>query len=215
MPRKLRPQYAFLALQENRDSFFERVHRFVLPYHKEGRLVGDAYDDTKKAFEKVKRKRGERYFEHCRAVALIAMDILEIRDPEVIAAALLHDIVEDCEADWPIERVEREYGKRVAELVAALSIVKGEFADREERMRAYHAQLAAGPAETFPLKFADRLHNLLTCEALSHDAQWRMIEETEKEYLPIAKERGILHKELKRAIVARKKALRCSNVVRK
>jgi len=213
MPRKLRPPYAFLALEENRDTFFARVHQFVLPYHDGAILVASAYKEAKDAFRKIKRKRGERYFEHCRAVALIAMDLLGISDPEVVAAALLHDIVEDCGEEWPIKRVEEKFGRRVRDLVAALSMPTGGFASREERMRAYHAQLLAGPKETFLLKFSDRLHNLLTCSAMPHEAQWRMIEETEKDYLPIAKERSILHKELKQAIAARKRALRCAGMV--
>lgn len=215
MPRKLRPQYAFLTLQENRDTFFERVHQFVLPYHDDALLVAKAYKETKEAFRKVKRKRGERYFEHCRAVALIGIDLLGIHDAEDIAARLLHDIVEDCGEEWPIERVEREFGKRVRGLVAAMTMPTEGFANREERMRMYHAQLLLGPPGTIAIKLSDRLHNLLTCDALSHDAQWRMIEETEKDYLPIAKERGILFKELKQAVVARKKALRCSGLAKR
>lgn len=207
MTRTKVPQYAFLTQAENRDTFFARVHRFVLPYHDGALLVAKAYKAAKDAFRGVKRKRGERYFEHCRSVALIGMDLLGIRDPEVIAALLLHDIVEDCSPEWPIERVNHEFGQRVAALVAALSMPTGVFASREERQSAYHAQLHAGPPETFDGKLADRLHNLLSCDALTLAAQWRMIEETEKSYLPIAKERGILYKELKQAIAARKKAL--------
>jgi GTP pyrophosphokinase len=201
------PRYAFLTQAENRDTFFERVHRFILPYHDDALLVDKAYKTAKEAFRGVKRKRGERYFEHCRSVALIGMDLLGIRDPEVIAALLLHDIVEDCSTEWPIERVEREFGQRTAALVAALSMPTGVFASRDERQHAYHAQLLAGPPETFAGKLADRLHNLLSCEALTPEAQWRMIEETERSYLSIAKERGILFKELKLAIAARRKAL--------
>jgi len=201
------PRYAFLMQGENRDTFFERVHRFILPYHDGALLVAKAYKTAKEAFRGVKRKRGERYFEHCRSVALIGMDLLGIRDAEVIAALLLHDIVEDCSSEWSIELVEREFGQRVAALVAALSMPTGEFASREERQSAYHAQLLAGPPETFDGKLADRLHNLLSCEALTPEAQWRMIEETERSYLSIAKERGILFKELKQAIAARRKAL--------
>jgi GTP pyrophosphokinase len=200
------PQYAFLMQAENRDTFFARIHGFVLPYHDGALLVAKAYKTAKDAFRGVKRKRGERYFEHCRAVALIAIDLVGVREPAVIAALLLHDIVEDC-PEWTIERVEHEFGQRVARLVAALSMPTGIFASRDERQHAYHAQLHAGPPETFLGKFADRLHNLLSCEALTPEAQWRMIDETEKNYLPIAKERRILYTELMRAIAARKKAL--------
>ena len=59
---------------ENRDTFFERVHRFVLPYHEGALLIAKAYQTAKNAHRGMKRKRGERYFEHCRAVALVLMD---------------------------------------------------------------------------------------------------------------------------------------------
>ena len=207
------PRYAFLTLQENRDTFFARVHQFVLPYHDDAILVAKAYKDAKDAFRKIKRKRGERYFEHCRRVALIGMDLLGIRDHEVVIAQLHHDTSEDCGEDWPLERIEREYSKRVRELVAAVTMPTGEFARREERQHAYHLQLLAGPPETFQIKLTDRLDNLLSCSAMSFEAQWRMIEETEKDYLPIARERGILYKELKQAIAARKRVLRSSGIV--
>jgi (p)ppGpp synthase/HD superfamily hydrolase len=190
---------------ENRSTFFRRVHTFVLPYHEGAMLIAKAYQTAKDAHRAQKRKRGERYFEHCRMVATIAIDLIGVRDPEVIAAALLHDIKEDC--GWTIEQIEREFGKSAARLVAAVSMPEGEFASREERMQAYHAQLLAGPSEVFLIKFPDRLHNLLTCEALSIDAQWRMIDETEHDYLPIAKERGLLYDELKDAIASRRAAL--------
>lgn len=200
----MRKNLTLFEKAENRDTFFKRVHEFVLPYHDGALLVGRAYQATKEAFRGIKRKRGERYFEHCRAVALVMMDLLGIRDPEVLSAALLHDIVEDCSNEWPIERVEKEFGPRVAKLVLAVSVPSGKFASREERMDAYHRQLLAGPSETFAIKLSDRLHNLLTCAALTPEAQLRMIEETEKVYLPIAKERGLLYRELREAIAEKK-----------
>lgn len=210
MPRRVPSTLAFLSLSENRDTFFRRVHEFVLPYHDGAVLIANAYKEAKAAFDGVKRKRGERYFEHCRGVALIVMDILGIRDADVVAAALLHDILEDCSETWNRERLLSEFGPRVTALVVALSIPEGAFTGREERMAAYHAQLLAGPPETIPLKLADRLHNLWTSGALSRAAQERMIEETERDYLPLARARGILWKELRAIIKERKRVLRCA-----
>lgn len=203
----------FIALQtENRDTFFVRVHRFVLPYHAGALLVAKAYEAAKNAHRTQKRKRGERYFEHCRAVAIILMDIVGIHDPEVIAAALLHDILEDCSTEWTRECIEREFGKKVAELVAAMTMPDGEFASRDERLHAYHTQLLAFP-KALPIKLADRLHNLSTCYSLSYDKQLRMIAETEEVYLPLAKEKNILYEELCAVIFERKKeALRAPTV---
>lgn len=191
---------------ENRDTFFARVHEFVLPYHEGALLIAKAYQVAKEAFRGVKRKRGERYFEHCRAVALILIDHADTRDCEVLAAALLHDIVEDCPG-WNARRVKKEFGPRVAELVATLTMPTRKFRSRDKRLHAYHRQLFLGPKEALVIKLADRLHNLLTASSLSRSAQLRMTEETEAVYLPIAKERGVLYDELCAVVAARKESL--------
>lgn len=183
--------YELFPNMENRDTFFRRVHTFMLPYHRDALLIANAYQTAKDAFRKVKRSRGERYFEHCRAVSLILMDYADIRDPSVIAAGLLHDIVEDVDG-WTVERVRREFGAKVGALVGALTMPEGEFESREARLLAYHAALLAGPEKALSLKFADRVHNLSTCESVSFARQFRMVEETERVYLPLAKERGVL-----------------------
>lgn len=200
--------FTLFAGVENRDSFFRRVHRFVLPYHEGALLIARAYQDAKEGFRGVKRKRGERYFEHPRAVALILMDILDVREPEEIAAALLHDHIEDLkEAGWTRERIADRYNERVAEYVAALTMPEGEFATREDRLHAFHAQIFAAPRAVIAIKFADRLHNLSTCDALSREAQWRMVEETRATYLPFAKEHGLLYEELCAMLLVREEML--------
>jgi (p)ppGpp synthase/HD superfamily hydrolase len=206
----MRKKFMLFEQREDRDTFFARVHEFTLPYHRSALLIAKAYQVSKEAFRGAQRKRGERYFEHNRFVALIVMDVLGVREPETIAAALLHDIVEDCNDEWPIERVGEEFGAKVTSLVAAVTMPTGVFESREARMAAYHAQLHAGPPMTFHLKLSDRLHNLHTCGALTPEAQWRMVEETEAHYLPVAKERGILFGELKRVLAERKRVLRAT-----
>lgn len=193
---------------ENRDTFFARVHRFVLPYHEGALLIARAYQDAKDGFRGVKRKRGERYFEHPRAVALILMDILDVREPEEIAAALLHDHVEDLKAaGWTLERISDRYNARVAEYVSALTMPEGEFASREERLHAFHEKIFAAPRQVIAIKLADRLHNLSTCEAMSREAQRRMIDETKATYLPFARVHDLLHRELLSEIAIREDTL--------
>lgn len=196
--------------RENRETFFRRVHVFVLPYHKDALRIARAYNAAKEAFRGVKRKRGERYFEHCRMVALVLIDLLGVHDPDMVIAALLHDIVEDC-PEWTVERVEREFGKRVAALVGALTMPEGDFSSRDERLHVYHGQLLSGKeaevTDRLKLKLADRLHNLDSASSLSHDAQRRIIEETERVYLPVAERKGILAHELKAALAERRAGL--------
>ena len=193
---------------ENRDTFFTRVHRFVLPYHEGALLIARAYQDSKDGFRGVKRKRGERYFEHPRAVALILMDILDVREPEEIAAALLHDHVEDLkDSGWTLSRIADRYNERVAQYVGALTMPEGTFANREERLHAFHEQIFAAPINVIAIKFADRLHNLSTCDAMSREAQRRMIDETRATYLPFAKTHALLYRELLAEIAIREDAL--------
>lgn len=189
----------FLYHNENRDSFFRRIHTFILPYHKGASAVADAYKAAKDGHRGSKRSRGERYFEHCRMVAIILIDIVGVRDWETIAAALLHDHIEDC-AGWTKARIEKKWGVDVAGLVAAVSIPEGDFPDRESRMATYHAQFLAaikgGDVRALMIKLADRLHNLSSCESVSYERQWRMVGETEDFYLPLSKKHNILYREL-------------------
>jgi (p)ppGpp synthase/HD superfamily hydrolase len=189
----------FLYQSENRDTFFRRIHMFILPYHKGASAVADAYKAAKEGHHGSKRSRGERYFEHCRAVAIILIDIVGVRDWETIAAALLHDHIEDCHG-WTKARIQKKWGVGVAGLVAAVSMPEGDFPDRDSRMAAYHAQFLAaidgGDLRALRVKLADRLHNLSSCESVSYERQWRMVNETEEFYLPLSKKHGILYREL-------------------
>lgn len=202
-------QLQFLDQGENRDTFFRRVHMFVLPYHNDALLIAKAYQVSKDAFRGKKRARGERYFEHCRAVPLILMDVFGILDAQAIMAALLHDAIEDC--DMTREEITLVFGENVGMLVDGVSIPQGDFANREERMAAYHQKFLAATQKDIRvllIKLADRLHNLSTCHSLSCEAQIRMVKETEEFYIPLAKEHGVPHKELEAVIVQIKERLK-------
>ncbi len=198
MHMSVRLKVPLFPLVENRDTFFTRVHGFILPYHDDGIRIAKTYGDVKKAFDGKKRARGERYFEHCRAVALILIDYADCRDPDMIIGALAHDLIEDIPG-WSRRRVARLFGKVPAGFVAALTIPEGDFPTREAKLEAYHKQLFAAAKKdprVILIKLADRLHNLSTCESLARENQIRMVEETERIYIPAAKERGVLHDEL-------------------
>lgn len=200
MPRKPRPQYAFLVSAENRESFFRRIRRFLPERDPRYQLIRRAYGVAKDAFRHIHRERGERYFEHLRAVALILIDHLRVRDHTLIIAALLHDIVEDVE-HWTIARVDAEFGSEVALLVEWLTKPnKKEYPCKEERDRVYHDRFRFAPRKFFFIKLADRLHNLLTLDGCSAEKRLRKIEETRREYLPYAERELILLHELEAAL---------------
>ena len=99
----------FLKAAENRETFFKRISYFFPTLDPRYKLIEKAYNAAKDAFRGVFRDDNEtRYFEHIRAVTLILVDYLRVKNYEIIVAALLHDIVEDVPS-WTIERVRAEF----------------------------------------------------------------------------------------------------------
>ncbi len=190
---------------ENRQTFFARVERRYSRYSKEYKFIERAYDDAKDAFKHKKRDGGERYFEHVRAVAIILIDYLfifqlanlRISAYKIVAAALLHDVVEDCK-EWSLVRIEREYGRDVAWLLDYVSKrPKSDFdGDEVTQLEYYHARFISAPFEFFLIKLADRLHNQLTLWSCDIEKIYRKHRETMRIYLPLARKWGILAHEL-------------------
>lgn len=170
-------------------------------------LIERAYNTAEVAFAERERDSGERYFEHLRAVALILMVYLRVRDANLIAAALLHDIIEDIEG-WSQEQIAAEFNQQVAQLVWWVS--KQTLADfnndKAARNRAYHEKLGRAPRLACIIKLADRLHNLLTLWDWPIEDQKRKVSETQDFYLPISYREILLIHELEAAINALTKA---------
>ena len=95
------------------------------------------------------------YADHPRAVRDILKKELGVSDVDVLAAALLHDTIEDTATDY--DEVLERFGRRVADLVAALT--KDNRLPEARREKAYFAQLARAPRDAKLCKIADTLHN--------------------------------------------------------
>ncbi len=193
----------FLKAAENRETFFKRISYFFPKLDYRYKAIEKAYNSAKDAFRGTFRDDGEtRYFEHIRAVTLIIIDYVRVKDYEVIVAALLHDIVEDVPS-WTIDRVRAEFGDRVALLVDYMTKQPKEaYSSKEERDLAYHSRFCFAPREFFLIKLPDRLHNMLTLWNCTDEKKKRKIEETKRYYLPYAEEHFILYHELLEAIEA-------------
>lgn len=94
--------------------------------------------------------------------------------PRVLQAALLHDVVEDCDG-WTVERVEREFGADVARTVAELTEDKSRTWEQRKRAQVDHVPRLSPDA--LAVKAADKLHNLRTLAADARgsadpDAMW-------------------------------------------
>lgn len=185
----------FLAAAENRETFFRRISLLFPTLDPRYQAIERAYDYAKDAFRGKSREGGERYFEHVRAVTLILIDYLRVKDYRIIIAAILHDLVEDVPS-WTIDRVRRDFGDYVALLVEYLSKPPKSFGTKAERDRAYHGRFRAAPREFFLPKLADRWHNTLTLGACPKEKRERKLAETREHYLPYAEEHFILYHEI-------------------
>jgi len=187
----------FLKEAENREKFFRRIAALFPTLDQRYVAIEKAYNYAKDAFREDLREEGVRYFEHLRAVALICIDYLRIKDHEIIIAALLHDIVEDKE-EWTVERVMAEFGYNVAYYVECMTKpdLKSCGGSKEVQSAIYHGKFAILPREFFLIKMADRLHNLTTLHFCSREKQIRKIEETRRYYLPYAAKHLILLHEM-------------------
>ncbi len=190
----------FLTAAENRESFFKRISYFFPALDPRYKEIERAYNTVKDAFRGKYRDDGKtRYFEHIRAVVLILIDYLRVKNHHVIIAGLLHDIVEDTPS-WTIDRVRLEFGEEVALLVEYMTKPEKTTASKKERDAIYHFRFRSAPREFFLIKLADRLHNVLTLWNCTLEKRRRKIEETRMHYLPYAEEHMILYHELEQAL---------------
>ena len=154
-------------------------------------LVEKAYAYAEKAHESQKRASGEAYFSHPCAVARILMDLG--LDAPTVAAAFLHDVIEDT----PISEgdISKEFGGEVLQLVAGVTkLEKIEFTSKEEEQAENFRKILVAMAKDIRviiIKLADRLHNMRSLNFLSGDRQQRMARETLEVYAPIAGRLGI------------------------
>jgi len=145
------------------------------------------------------RKDGRTpYVAHPMRVAMIVRDVFGFGDETVLAAALLHDLIEDTRADY--DDILTICGPSVADLVAALT--KDMRAPEARREPAYDRQLAAAPWQARLIKLADVYDNI--CDALPGKQREKAVEKAHraldlcKDDAPLA---GSTHKVL--ALIAR------------
>ncbi len=150
-----------------------------------------AYDYAQAAHVNQKRASGEPYFIHPCAVAEILIDLG--LDAATIAAALLHDVIEDTSST--AEDIKREFGDEVLALVSGVTKLERivfksqEDADAENFRKIFVAM--AKDVRVIIIKLADRLHNMRSLNFLSYERQQRMASETLEIYAPLAGRLGI------------------------
>ena len=149
------------------------------------------YEVADRAHEGQRRASGESYIEHPLAVAGILAD-LEM-DRQTIAAALLHDVVED--TSITSEEVAAEFGPEIAQLVDGVTkLTRIPYQSKEEAQVENLRKMFMAMAKDIRviiIKLADRLHNMRTLGSLSGAKQVAIARETLDIYTPIAHRLGI------------------------
>ncbi len=156
------------------------------------------YDLVKKAFEYCvekhqgqKRYTNEEYYIHPFNVASIIVSLG--MDSESVAAALLHDVVED--TDTSVEDIKREFGDEVALLVDGVTkIGRLNFSTKEQQQAESLRKMLIAMGQDIRviiIKLADRLHNMRTIDAMPEQKQRDKSLETLEIYAPIAHRLGI------------------------
>ena len=153
-------------------------------------LINKAYDYAYKKHFGIKRISGDDYIIHPLNVAMILTDINA--DAACMAAALLHDTIED---DDTKEEIEELFGKEVSLLVNGVTkINKLHFSNAGEQMAANQRKILVGLSEdvrVIIIKLADRLHNMRTLYVLPEEKQKKKARETLEILTPVADRLGI------------------------
>ncbi len=150
-----------------------------------------AYRYAEKMHENQKRASGEPYFTHPCAVAEILVDLG--LDAPTVAAAFLHDVIEDTPATP--DDIRREFGDEVYNLVDGVTkLDKIKFQSHEEEDAENFRKIFVAMAKdvrVIIIKLADRLHNMRSLNFLSNERQQRIARETLEIFTPLAGRLGI------------------------
>ena len=154
-------------------------------------VITRAYEVANEAHAQQWRESGEKYINHPLAVARIVADFG--LDEVAIAAALLHDAVEDSELT--VDDVRRAFGDDIAEIVDGVTkLDRLQFDSKEAQQAATMRKMLVAMAKDLRvliIKLADRLHNMRTIAARPTDKQARIAAETLDIYAPLAHRLGM------------------------
>ncbi|MBU3703571.1 MAG: bifunctional (p)ppGpp synthetase/guanosine-3',5'-bis(diphosphate) 3'-pyrophosphohydrolase [Ilumatobacteraceae bacterium] len=154
-------------------------------------LINRAYLTARRAHQHQVRGSGESYINHPIAVAKIVADIG--LDDVSLAAALLHDAVEDTEIT--LNEVEAEFGSEVASIVDGVTkLERLQFDSKEAQQAATMRKMLVAMAKdirVLVIKLADRLHNMRTIAGMPVEKQQRIAHETLDIYAPLAHRLGM------------------------
>jgi guanosine-3',5'-bis(diphosphate) 3'-pyrophosphohydrolase len=154
-------------------------------------LIMRAFRFAAAAHDGQMRKSGEDFIHHPVAVARFCAELR--LDAQTIAAALLHDVLEDTERD--VEDLRGEFGDDITRLVEGVTkLTRIQFQSREQAEAENYRKMIvamADDARVILIKLADRLHNVRTIQSLGKQKQIQVARETLEVYAPLAHRLGI------------------------
>ncbi len=171
------------------DALFAALDRYNPEAERD--LITRAFTAASLLHEHQLRKSGEAYIHHPLGTALNAAELK--LDSVTIAAALLHDVVEDTGA--PLSWVEEQFGAEIAMLVDGVTkLTKLHFTSQEEQQAETYRKMILAMAtdiRVILVKLCDRLHNMHTLCYLNKQKQIQKAKETLEIYAPLAHRLGI------------------------
>lgn len=172
------------------DDLIEKASKYISD-EDELALIKKGYFFAEKKHKGQFRKSGEEYIVHPLNVAIILTTISA--DTETLVAALLHDVIEDCDCER--EEIDKEFGKIIGNLVYGVSkLGRINFSTENEYLIDYYKKIIVGMSEdvrVIIVKLADRLHNMRTLWALPPEKQKKIAKETLEILAPIGDHLGI------------------------
>jgi GTP diphosphokinase / guanosine-3',5'-bis(diphosphate) 3'-diphosphatase len=188
--------YPFMPLSpttETQQAEFEDVVDAFLAHHPEGdtELLRRAYELARRSHEGQLRKTGDPYITHPVTVALMLAEYG--LDEQTLAAAFLHDTVED--TSLTIADISKEFGSEVGRLIDGVTkLDRVRYSNREQAQAATIRKMVVAMAQdvrVLIIKLFDRLHNMRTVHALRDEKQRRVAQETLDVYAPLAHRLGV------------------------
>src|SRR5215467_6874777 len=182
-----------MAVLERHQDLVEELVAEVAAYKEDvdRALLARAFEVAARAHAGQVRQSGQEFIYHPWGAAKILAGLQ--LDEATLAAALLHDVVEDTSTD--IEELRSEFGDEIAQLVEGVTkLTRVQFQSREHAEAENYRKLIIAMAEDLRvilIKLADRLHNLRTIEYLGKQKQLQKARETLEVYAPLAHRLGI------------------------
>ncbi|HEX6724085.1 MAG TPA: bifunctional (p)ppGpp synthetase/guanosine-3',5'-bis(diphosphate) 3'-pyrophosphohydrolase [Gaiella sp.] len=184
---------AVVDTEQHHESLVEELLASIETYNSgvDRDLIRRAFTYAERQHRGQLRRSGEDFIHHPYGVARICAELH--LDEQTIAAALLHDVLEDTETE--LDELRSEFGSEIAELVEGVTkLTRTQFKSREQAEAENYRKMIVAMAHdvrVILIKLADRLHNMRTSEYWGKQTQIRKAKETLEVYAPLAHRLGI------------------------